>query len=161
MRLPVIVIIIAAVWVGCTTNRDSTSTRESTTMSAKKSAAPTAAINLDEKDTATTPSGLKYLVLAPGSGPSPKRGARVKAHYTGYLTNGTKFDSSVDRNEPFSFNVGRSMVIAGWDEAFLSMTKGEKRRLIIPPQLAYGEDGAGGVIPPNATLVFDVELISF
>jgi len=110
----------------------------------------------------TTDSGLKYIVTEPGnSDDKPMKGASVTAHYTGYLLDGSKFDSSVDRNQPFIFPVGMSMVIKGWDEAFQDMTKGEKRTLIIPPELAYGEDGYPPVIPPSATLIFDVELIDF
>jgi peptidylprolyl isomerase len=109
----------------------------------------------------TTPSGLKYVVTHKGSGTgTPTSGAMVKAHYTGKLLDGTKFDSSVDRGEPISFPVGGGRVIKGWDEAFLTMTKGEKRTLIIPPQLGYGPSGRGP-IPPNATMVFDVELVDF
>lgn len=107
-----------------------------------------------------TSSGLMYIVLKEGKGPIPARGALVEAHYTGRLVDGTKFDSSVDRGHPFHFVVGKGNVIKGWDEAFLSMKKGEKRILIIPPDLAYGERGAGS-IPPNATLIFEVELLDF
>ena len=108
-----------------------------------------------------TASGLMYVVNKEGQGPKPARGNMVKAHYTGMLMNGQKFDSSVDRGQPFEFNVGMHQVIAGWDEAFLDMKKGEKRTLIIPANLGYGDRGAPPVIPPKATLVFDVELIDF
>jgi peptidylprolyl isomerase len=108
----------------------------------------------------TSSSGLRYIVTAEGEGDAPARGTRIKAHYTGRLDGGEKFDSSVDRGEPFEFNVGNGEVIPGWDEAFLNMKKGEKRILIIPPELGYGEDGVGP-IPGNATLIFDVELVDF
>ncbi|MGW8193367.1 MAG: peptidylprolyl isomerase [Desulforhopalus sp.] len=108
----------------------------------------------------TTPSGLKYIVIEEGSGEPPKKGDRVTVHYTGKLLNGKKFDSSYDRKQPISFPVGQGQVIKGWDEALLGMKKGEKRVLIIPPQLGYGPSGRGP-IPPNAIMVFDVELVSF
>lgn len=107
----------------------------------------------------TTDSGLMYIVLTEGKGGKPKKGGIISAHYTGTLLDGRKFDSSVDRGTPLEFPVGVGKVIPGWDEALLDMRKGEKRVLIIPSNLAYGEKGAGGVIPPNATLVFQVELV--
>jgi peptidylprolyl isomerase len=114
-------------------------------------------------ETVTTPSGLKYQDEVVGTGPEPKAGQQVTVQYTGWLDEGgkkgKKFDSSRDRNQPFSFPLGAGQVIKGWDEGVATMKTGGKRTLIIPPQLGYGARGAGGVIPPNATLIFDVELI--
>ncbi len=109
--------------------------------------------------TTTTRSGLKYTILKAGTGAKPKPGQEVFVHYTGTLTNGKKFDSSRDKGQPFSFKVGAGQVIPGWDEALSTMKVGERRKLTIPPKLGYGAAGAGGVIPPNATLIFDVELL--
>ena len=108
----------------------------------------------------TTASGLIIETLTTGSGPTAKSGDKVSVHYTGWLTNGTKFDSSRDRNEPFSFRLGAGQVIPGWDEGVAGMQPGGKRRLTVPAQLAYGTRGAGGVIPPNAVLIFEVELLA-
>jgi peptidylprolyl isomerase len=116
------------------------------------------AVNKAAKIT-TTASGLKYTVIKSGKGATPKKGEKVFVHYTGTLTNGKKFDSSRDRSEPFSFVVGEGQVIPGWDEALSTMKVGERRKLTIPPKLGYGAAGAGKVIPPNATLIFDVELL--
>jgi len=106
-----------------------------------------------------TDSGLKYEDLVEGDGPVAQAGQQVSVHYTGWLTDGSKFDSSLDRNDPFQFALGGGMVIRGWDEGVQGMKIGGKRKLTIPPQLGYGAHGAGGVIPPNATLVFEVELL--
>jgi FKBP-type peptidyl-prolyl cis-trans isomerase FkpA len=107
----------------------------------------------------TTESGLKYIDIVAGDGESPKPGQMVTVHYTGTLENGTKFDSSVDRGQPFTFPIGVGRVIKGWDEGVMTMKVGGKRKLIIPAQLGYGARGMGGVIPPNATLIFEVELL--
>jgi len=111
----------------------------------------------------TTKSGLQIIDTKAGTGASPKRNQTVVVHYTGWLyekgARGKKFDSSVDRKEPFRFPIGAGRVIPGWDEGVISMRVGGKRTLIIPSNLAYGPSGAGGVIPPNATLIFDVELL--
>lgn len=111
----------------------------------------------------TTPSGLQYEDSVLGTGAIAKAGQYVKVHYTGWLFNdgvqGAKFDSSKDRNDPFQFSLGAGMVIRGWDEGVQGMQVGGTRVLVIPPQLGYGARGAGGVIPPNATLIFEVELL--
>jgi peptidylprolyl isomerase len=116
------------------------------------------------QQTVTTPSGLKYIDVKVGTGPSPKTGQTCVMHYTGWLyengKKGAKFDSSVDRGQPFEFKIGTHQVIGGWDEGVATMNVGGKRTLIIPPALGYGSRGAGGVIPPNATLMFDVELLA-
>ncbi len=120
------------------------------TMNAAKAPAPAGAV--------TSPSGLQYVDKVVGTGQQPQKGQRVVVHYTGYLDNGTKFDSSVDRGQPFEFLLGTGQVIPGWDEGIASMRIGGKRRLVIPSNLAYGAQGQGP-IPPNARLTFDVELI--
>ena len=107
----------------------------------------------------TTASGLRYEDLVEGTGNAAKAGDSVEVHYTGWLTDGTKFDSSHDRGQPFGFSLGAGRVIKGWDEGVAGMKAGGKRKLMIPANLGYGARGAGGVIPPNAELVFEVELI--
>lgn len=108
-----------------------------------------------------TASGLDIEILEKGDGPKPSVGDTVHVHYTGTLENGTKFDSSHDRGQPIAFPLGQGRVIKGWDEGIALLNKGAKARLTIPPELGYGAQGAGGVIPPNTTLIFEVELVDF
>ena len=116
-------------------------------------------ISQAEPTSTTTPTGLVIEDLVVGSGSAAKAGDTVSVHYTGTLLNGEKFDSSRDRGEPFTFTIGVSQVIQGWQEGLIGMQAGGIRKLTIPPDLGYGEQGAGGVIPPNATLVFEIELM--
>ncbi|MEH2089750.1 FKBP-type peptidyl-prolyl cis-trans isomerase [Nostoc sp.] len=114
---------------------------------------------MSDANAVTTPSGLKYVELKEGTGATPKPGQTVEVHYVGTLEDGTQFDSSRDRGQPFSFKIGAGQVIKGWDEGVSTIKIGGLRKLIIPPELGYGARGAGGVIPPNATLIFEVELL--
>ena len=124
--------------------------------STQKAAGPTKVSG----DPITTPSGLKYWEIKKGTGPAVVNGKTVGVHYTGWLTDGKEFDSSLDAGEPIEFKLGSGQVIKGWDEGIAGMKVGGKRQLRIPPQLAYGSRGAGSAIPPNSTLIFDVQLVS-
>ena len=151
IRKLLVPVVVAAVMAGCS---------QATEQKAAEQGGDTAAISTDAK--VTTPSGLKYTILkeAPAGAAVAKAGDNVKMLYTGYLTNGTEFDSTAKHgNEPFGFKLGSGQVIKGWDEGVAGMKVGEKRKLVIPPDLGYGAQGAGGVIPPNSTLIFDVELV--
>jgi peptidylprolyl isomerase len=114
---------------------------------------------VSQEEIITTESGLQYVKLVEGDGAQPQKGQKVVVHYTGTLEDGTQFDSSRDRHRPFDFKLGVGQVIKGWDEGVGLMRVGDRWKLIIPPELGYGARGAGGVIPPNATLIFDVELL--
>jgi len=122
--------------------------------------AAASSINMNDFGIKETGTGLKYQVIKAGTGASPKAGQTVVVHYTGTLEDGSKFDSSRDRNSPFSFKLGAGQVIKGWDEGLALMRVGDRYNLIIPSALGYGDRGAAGVIPPKATLIFDVELLS-
>ncbi len=121
--------------------------------------APAAPSAVTPSDYVSTTSGLKYYDFVVGTGAAPQAGQMVSVHYTGWLEDGKKFDSSLDRGQPFQFVIGQGQVIKGWDEGVLSMQVGGKRQLVIPAELGYGAQGAGGVIPPDATLIFEVELL--
>lgn len=138
------------------THAESHAAKASANPSAKPSAKPSDVSALTPQ---TSPTGLTWYVLQEGTGPQPTSGQTVAVHYSGWLTDGTPFDSSLDRGRPITFPVGTGRVIKGWDEAVLSMKVGEKRQLHIPPEIGYGERGFPPVIPANATLVFDVELV--
>jgi len=120
---------------------------------------PEASMPKSDAKPVTTASGLQYVDFKVGDGPSPQKGQIAIVHYTGWLDDGKKFDSSRDRGKPFGFKVGMGQVIKGWDEGVATMKVGGVRRLIIPPELAYGAKGAGKVVPPNARLTFDIELL--
>jgi peptidylprolyl isomerase len=120
---------------------------------------PTPESPVTDETLTTTDSGLQYIDIVEGTGAMPQPGQRVTVHYTGTLEDGTKFDSSRDRGRPFTFQIGVGQVIKGWDEGVGTMRVGGQRKLVIPSELGYGSRGAGGVIPPNATLIFDVELL--
>lgn len=177
MRLLLILVFLAALGVACGSSSDSESDTVATTAppptattQPTAAAQPTAAVQpaqsepkseviMAEAETITTASGLQITVIEVGTGDTAEAGKTAVVHYTGWLLDGTKFDSSVDRGTPFEFPLGAGRVIKGWDEGVATMNIGGKVELIIPPGLAYGASGAGGVIPPNATLKFEVELL--
>ena len=133
-----------------------TTTHRTTPARAPNTSAPTKVTG----DGVKTESGLQYWDIKVGTGPVANKGDRVKVHYTGWFTDGKKFDSSVDAHQPYSFTVGKGDVIKGWDEGVSGMKVGGKRQLRIPPELAYGDAGFKTIVPPNATLIFDVQLLA-
>ena len=162
---PAALVLAALALAGCQDKTASNSTGSEATATAVSPATPGSTGDNMAKSQAgaaeeiSTPSGLKYQELAVGDGAVAETNRKVSVHYTGWLTDGTKFDSSLDRGKPFEFQLGAGQVIRGWDEGVKGMRVHGKRRLTIPPDLGYGPQGAGGVIPPNATLVFEVELL--
>lgn len=160
MRWLLILIFLATLGVACGSSSDSEATKvtePTQTIKATEIIEPTEVTM--EEGTTTTESGLQIKVLVVGTGEAATAGKTAVVHYTGWLLDGTKFDSSVDRGTPFEFALGAGRVIKGWDEGVATMNIGGKVELIIPPDLGYGAQGAGGVIPPNATLKFEVELL--
>jgi FKBP-type peptidyl-prolyl cis-trans isomerase len=183
MRLRILsAVLFAATWQisGCTKCSSEKSTSESASTEAGTAQQETAVVDASKEQPAATPEGETAQAPAegaPANTPAPQggelvmedtvvgtgaeavAGTKVSVHYTGRLTDGTKFDSSLDRNQPFTFNLGANEVIKGWDQGLVGMKVGGKRKLTIPPHLGYGENGAGDAIPPNATLVFEIELL--
>jgi len=154
------ILLIAAVGCNSESESDSGDGHEEVAEKAAEMTPPAGVgITQADGDTVTTESGLKYIDMVVGDGEVPETGKQCVMHYTGWLPDGKKFDSSRDRGTPFPFPLGMGRVIKGWDEGVASMKVGGRRMLIIPPELGYGPRGAGGVIPPNATLIFDVELL--
>lgn len=161
MRMPAAVLAIALL-AGCNqyeAQQAASGAGATATPSTPSTPAPAAAATPTGGKVHKLPSGLQYEDMVVGSGKMAEPGMNVSVHYTGWLTDGTKFDSSLDRNQAFQFQLGAGMVIRGWDEGVKGMRIGGKRKLTIPSDMGYGAQGAGGVIPPNATLVFDVELL--
>jgi peptidylprolyl isomerase len=158
VALPLLILtIFASVAIGQTRRGTASSRRARRAASVK--AEPKTSVGRAAALATTTTSGLTYIITRRGTGQTLKVGDTVQVHYTGLLTNGTKFDSSLDRNEPIAFPLGAGRVIKGWDEGILRLRVGDHATLIIPPQLGYGAKGAGGVIPPDATLIFIVEVV--
>lgn len=160
--LPIVgLIVLLALTAGCGGGEQSSSGGSGAAGSSSASGTDTSApTKVDEATLKSTPSGLKYAIIKEGTGAEAKDGSPVKVHYTGWLKDGgKKFDSSVDKGEPFEFPLGAGQVIPGWDEGVKGMKVGEKRQLVIPAKLGYGDAGAGPDIPGGATLVFDVELL--
>jgi FKBP-type peptidyl-prolyl cis-trans isomerase FkpA len=166
-RNAVLAVLAATLFVACTKNEQPAESSAAAPAAAEQPAASSAETPAAESPTTGSEAmPMQKIELAPGAGVEIKSGQTALVHYTGWLfdaaapeNKGQKFDSSVDRNEPFEFPVGAGMVIKGWDEGVVGMKVGGKRRLVIPPDMGYGQRGAGGVIPPGATLVFDVELV--
>jgi peptidylprolyl isomerase len=154
-KLIILLLLVAGIAIPACSQKENKATTAEQKPAAVDQKTPAAATDRYVK----TSSGLSYLDITPGTGVLPAYGKQVKVHYSGWLENGTKFDSSLDRGQPFVFLIGAGQVIPGWDEGVMSMKVGGKRKLIIPPHLGYGAKGAGGVIPPNATLIFEVELL--
>jgi len=164
MRSFVIMMLMVMLFFGCSKNEKPTAeqksmTKEETMTKQKAPVKTDRPTQIDPEKFVTTPSGLKYYDIVVGTGETAKSGNIVEVHYTGWLTDGKRFDSSVLRGKPFSFPLGQGRVIRGWDEGVAGMKVGGIRQLIIPPELAYGKRGAANVIPPDATLIFEVQLL--
>lgn len=151
-KIIVLLLLIVAIVIPACSQKEAKTAAEKTTATEPQAATQAGAVK--------NPSGLSYTDLVPGKGAAPVSGKTVTVHYTGWLEDGKKFDSSLDRGQPFVFRIGAGEVIPGWDEGVMSMKVGGKRKLFIPAQLGYGAAGAGGVIPPNANLIFEVELLA-
>ena len=162
MRKTIVLFVAAALMVGCSGNKKpaTAGAHSQKTPTQEHSMAPSSSMpDLNSLTWQTGPEGLQYAVETTGTGPQVQSGQTASVHYTGWLTDGKKFDSSRDRNKPFEFKVGNHEVIRGWDIGVGMMHVGDKWILKLPPEIGYGARGAGGVIPPNATLIFEVEVL--
>jgi len=162
--LPVLLLLSVFADFALSQTKRSVAPRRTKTTIVKRTVTPkkivtTKSVVVKKSAAVTTPSGLTYIVTQPGTGAQLKAGDMVMVHYTGLLTNGTKFDSSLDRNEPISFQLGAGRVIKGWDEGLQKLRIGDRATFFIPPSIGYGSRGAGSVIPPDATLIFIIEVV--
>jgi len=158
-KIIVLLLLVVAIVIPACSQKESKNQPEKAAATEPQAAAQGQAAAQAQSGAVKLPSGLSYTDLVPGKGAAPVSGKTVTVHYTGWLEDGKKFDSSLDRGAPFVFRIGAGEVIPGWDEGVMSMKVGGKRKLFIPAQLGYGAAGAGGVIPPNANLIFEVELL--
>lgn len=159
MKFVAVILVAVLLALGCGKEDAQSDVAQETARMEQAQPEQTGPAQVSENQYKTTDSGLKYAILKKSEGEKPQSGQTVAVHYSGWLPDGKNFDSSYKRNQPFEFILGQRQVIQGWDEGISLLRKGEKAQLVIPPELGYGQRGVHGVIPPNSTLIFDVELV--